>query len=102
MPIESRSGYQESIVRAAAPGATYFVLALDAASIPREGPLNPVTADELREAVGTYWAIDEIRPARVHAHVPDNLEMFQTFGDIRDEGSGRKSVPGWLLSAHLD
>jgi hypothetical protein len=23
------------------------------------------------------------------------------FGDLRDEANGRKSVPAWLLSAHL-
>ncbi|WP_155060297.1 class I SAM-dependent methyltransferase [Streptomyces blattellae] len=102
MPVESRPGYQESIVRAAAPGASYFVLVLDAAHIPQGGPVNPVTAEELREVVGRYWAVDEIRPARIHAQVPGNLPMFQTYGDIRDEGGDRKSVPGWLLSAHLD
>lgn len=74
---------------------------LAAASIPGEGPPTPVTADALRETVGAYWAVDEIRPARIHADVPDNVEMFQAFGDIREEGDGRTSVPGWLLSTHL-
>ncbi|WP_174575699.1 class I SAM-dependent methyltransferase [Nocardia miyunensis] len=102
MPVELRKGYQESIVRAAAPGASYFVLVFDRATLPA-GPVNAVSEDELREAVGPYWTIDEIRPARIHANVPDNFPGFGEFAgsDIRDEGPGRKSVPAWLLSAHL-
>ncbi len=44
--------------------------------------------------------IDEIRPARIHANVPQNFaEQFEGFagGDIRDEANGRKSVGAWLL-----
>ena len=47
IPVEAREGYQQSIVRAAAPGASYFVLVFDRAGMP-EGPASPVTADELR------------------------------------------------------
>jgi SAM-dependent methyltransferase len=102
MPIESRQGYQQSIVRAAAPGASYFVLAFDRATVPATR-VNPVTAEELREVVGAYWEIDEIRPARIHANVPENFPDFRDFAgtDVRDEGDGRASVPAWLLSAHL-
>jgi SAM-dependent methyltransferase len=103
MPVELRKGYQESIVRAAAPGASYFVLVFDRAAIPEGGPVNAVSEEELREAVGPYWIIDEIRPARIHANVPDNVPGLAEFASvINDEGSGRKSVPAWLLSAHLD
>lgn len=104
MPVELRDGYQQSIVRAAAPGASYFVLVFDRAGMSADGPVNPVTEDELREVVAKYWVIDEIRPARIHANVPDNfLAGYAAFAgaDIRDEGSGRKSIPAWLLSAHL-
>ncbi|MET0699532.1 MAG: methyltransferase domain-containing protein [Mycobacterium sp.] len=102
MPVELRDGYQQSIVRAAAPGASYFVLVFDKTSMPA-GPAHPVTEDELREAVGKYWAIDEIRPARIHANVAENFTGFRDFAgvDIRDEGNGRMSVPAWLLTAHL-
>src|SRR3984885_14072621 len=48
MPVELRDGYQQSIVRAAAPGASYFVLVFDRDSMPAGGPANPVTEDELR------------------------------------------------------
>ena len=104
MPVELREGYQQSIVRAAAPGATYFVLVFDAAGMPTDGGAHPVTEDELRDVVGKYWEIDEIRPARIHANVPEQFaEFFKGFAgaDIRDEPNGRKSIGAWLLEAHL-
>jgi SAM-dependent methyltransferase len=98
MPVELRDAYQQSIVRAAAPGASYFVLVFDRAGMP-DGPPNAVTEDELRDVVSQYWVIDEIRPARIHANVPDGGNFPAV--DLRDEGNGRKSVPAWLLQAHL-
>jgi SAM-dependent methyltransferase len=101
IPVEAREGYQQSIVRAAAPGASYYVLVFDRAGLPN-GPANPVTEDELREAVSKYWTIDEIRPARIHASFPEAAEgVGMVFGDVRDEPNGRKSVPAFLLTAHL-
>lgn len=100
IPVEARDGYQQSIVRAAAEGASYFVLVFDRAGMP-EGPANPVTEDELRDVVSKYWAIDEIRPARIHAVFPENLGAIFPVDDLRDEPKGRKSVPAFLLSAHL-
>lgn len=103
MPVELREGYQRSIVRAAAPGASYFVLVFDAAGVPATGPMHAVTEDELREVVGRRWQIDEIRPARIHAHFPAHVADSGEFPftGIRDEPGGRKSAPAWLLSAHL-
>ena len=103
MPVELREGYQQSIVRAAAPGASYFVLVFDAAGMP-PGNAHPVTEDELRDVVSKYWEVDEIKPARIHANVPAEFaEFFKGFAgaDIRDEPNGRKSIGAWLLSAHL-
>jgi 2-heptyl-1-hydroxyquinolin-4(1H)-one methyltransferase len=99
IPVELREGYQRSIVRAAAPGASYFALVFDRAGMP-DGPANPVTADELRDVVAKYWTIDEIRPARIHANLPEGFTALP-FKDVRDEPNGRKSVGAWLLSAHL-
>jgi 2-heptyl-1-hydroxyquinolin-4(1H)-one methyltransferase len=99
IPVEAREGYQQSISRAAAPGASYFALVFDKAAVP-EGPINAVTADELREAVSKYWIVDEIRPARLYANLPD-VPSELPFIDVRDEPNGLKSVGGWLLSAHL-
>ena len=70
----------------------------------RRSPPIAVTEDELRDIVGKYWEIDEIRPARIHANVPEEFaQFFDGFAgaDIRDEDNGRKSVGAWLLSAHL-
>lgn len=105
MPVELREGYQQSILRAAAPGASYFVLVFDSAGMPADGPVNAVTEDELRAVVSRYWVVDEIRSARIHANVPERLlEHFEGFAgaDIRDEAKGRKSIGAWLLSAHRD
>lgn len=102
MPVELREGYQQSIVRAAAPGASYFVLVFDRTTMP-VGPANPVTEQELRDVVSKHWVIDEVRPARIHANVAENFTGFKEFAGagIRDEGNGRMSIPAWLLSAHL-
>src|SRR5689334_19570690 len=99
MPVELREGYQESIVRAAAPGASYFVLVFDKAGMP-DSPANPVTEDELRDIVSRYWTIDEIRPARIHGVFPDGFEQFFPVTDVREEPKGRRSVPAFLLTAH--
>lgn len=99
MPVELREGYQQSIVRAAAPGASYFVLVFDRAAIP-EGPINAVTEHELREVVSKYWVIDQVRPARLYARAPK--DFFDMPGvEVREEADGLISAGGWLLSAHL-
>ena len=86
-------------MRAAAPGASYFALVFDRAAV-SEGPINAVTEDELREVVSKYWVVDEIKPARLYANLPEGgFEL--PFVEIRDEPNGLKSVGGWLLSAHL-
>jgi SAM-dependent methyltransferase len=103
MPVELREGYQQSIVRAAAPGASYIVLVFDRTGMPEGSPVNAVTEQELRDVVSRHWVIDDIRPARIHANVADNFTGFKDFAGagIADEGNDRMSVPAWLLSAHL-
>jgi SAM-dependent methyltransferase len=99
IPVELREGYQQCIVRAAAPGASYFVLVFDRTGMP-DSPPFAVTADELHEVVSKYWVIDDITPARLHANLP--LDFAGLPGvEFRAEVNGRSSVPGWLLSAHL-
>ncbi|AHH17675.1 methyltransferase-like protein [Nocardia nova SH22a] len=105
IPVDLREGYQQSIVRAAAPGASYFALVFDRKALPNPpegfGP-NPVTEDELREVVSKYWVIDDISPARIHGNnLPRDNQSPVRFEDVRDEPSGRNSVPAWLLQAHL-
>jgi 2-heptyl-1-hydroxyquinolin-4(1H)-one methyltransferase len=101
IPVELREGYQQSISRAAAPGASYFALVFDKAGAPG-GPINAVTAEELRDAVSKYWVVDEIRPARIYANLPDGFTTDMPFVGVRDEPDGLKSVSAWLLTAHRD
>jgi SAM-dependent methyltransferase len=100
MPVELREGYQKSIVRAAAPGASYFVLVFDKVGMP-DGPAFPVTEDELRDVVSKYWIVDEIKPARIHGVFPAGFEEFFPVTELREEPKGRRSVPAFLLTAHL-
>ena len=101
IPVEAREGYQQSIIRAAAPGASYFVLVFDRAAVP-EGPINAVTADELREVVSKYWVVDEIRPARLYAKLPDRLLAgCRASSESATSPTGSSPIGGWLLSAHL-
>ncbi|TDH55101.1 class I SAM-dependent methyltransferase [Mycobacterium eburneum] len=99
IPVEAREGYQQSIVRAAAPGASYFVLVFDKAAIP-QGPPYAVTADELRGVVAKYWVVDDIQPARLYANAGFAQIGAQMGAEVRTEPDGRASVAGWLLSAH--
>src|SRR5258708_14683689 len=55
IPVEAREGYQQSIVRAAAPGATYYALVFDRGGLPN-GPAHPVTQDKLRHFASKYSA----------------------------------------------
>lgn len=100
IPVEARDGYQRSITRAAAPGASYYALVFDRAAVP-EGPINAVTADELRDVVSRYWVVDDIRPARLYAKAPKDFFGMTSIVDVREEPNGLVSVSGWLLSARL-
>jgi len=102
LPVEGRDGYLSSIHRAAAPGASYYVLVFAKGAFPAEmedGP-NEVDEDELRAAVGKYWEIDEIRPACIHANIPPASNApFEFPRHDRDE-KGRMKLPAYLLTAH--
>lgn len=95
MPVEAREGYQRSIVRAAAPGASYFVLVFDRSGVPMT---NAVSADELRAVVSKHWEIDDLTPARIHVNAGFTA---MPGAEVRDEPDGRHSLPAWLLIAHL-
>lgn len=97
LPVGKRSDYMRAVARAAAPGASFHILAFARGAFPEgQGP-NPVTDDELREAVAERWVVDEVRPAFIHALLgADEAAMWQ-----RDD-KGRSMLPAWLLSAHRD
>jgi SAM-dependent methyltransferase len=75
IPVDRRDGYQQSVFRAAAPGAVYFILVFAKGAFPAELETKPneVDEDELRAAVGKYWEIDEVRPAFIHANTPSSF-----------------------------
>ena len=102
LAVEDRDGYLKSIHRAAAPGARYFALVFARGAFPPDAEAipNEVTADELREAVGKYWEIDEIRPAQVHSNIVEFPgSTLPTPAHGTDE-KGRMTLPAYLLSAH--
>ncbi len=102
LPIEGRDGYLHSVLRAAAPGANFYMLVFAKAAFPPEAEFGPhtVAEDELREAVSKYWEIDEIRPAFIHANAmvfPDAPFEMPTF---ESDEKGRQKMPAYLLTAH--
>ncbi|MEZ0051384.1 SAM-dependent methyltransferase [Mycobacterium sp. MAA66] len=103
IPVEGRDGYQQSVYRAATLGAVYYILVFAKGAFPAEAEQKPNEVDEaeLRAAVGKYWAIDEIRPAFIHANIPDVPAdaPFQMPPHPRDE-KGRLMLPAFLLTAH--
>lgn len=104
LPIEARDAYLRSIHRVAAPGATLFILVFATGSFPQGTGLplpNVVTEDELREAVSKYWQVDEIRPAFIHANMPDTSPVpGVAFPEFDRDENGRRMMPAFLLTAH--
>jgi SAM-dependent methyltransferase len=100
LPVEARDAYQQAVHRAAAPAARYLVLVFARGAFPPDLEVKPNEVDEaeLREVVGRYWVIDDVRPAFIHANelpLPDAPPPpFE-----RDE-KGRVKMPAFLLSAH--
>ncbi|MBP2454891.1 class I SAM-dependent methyltransferase [Mycolicibacterium lutetiense] len=85
LPAELRDGYLQSVYRAAAPGARLYILAFGTGAFSdHEGPgPTQFTEDQLREVVSRHWEVEEIRPAPLHAVLPD----------------GRVQMPGFLVTA---
>jgi SAM-dependent methyltransferase len=102
LPVEGRDGYLSSVHRAAAPGASYFVLVFAKGAFPAEMDPKPneVDEDELRAAVSKYWGIDEIRPAFIHANIPQIPNAPFEFPPHDHDDKGRMKLPAYLLTAH--
>lgn len=102
LPVEGRAGYLRSIHRAAAPGAAYYVLVFAAGAFPAELETKPheVTEDELREAVSQYWAVDEIRPAFIHANPMPMPDPPAGMPAPELDEKGRLKMKAFLLTAH--
>lgn len=111
LPIEARDGYIRSIHRAAAPGATYYVLVFAAHAFPAEMAMPDdvnaeipklVTEDELREAVSQYWDVDTIRPAFIHAYLAEALSQIPgvSLEGYEIDTKNRLKMPAYVLTAH--
>lgn len=102
LPVEGRDGYLSSIHRAAAPGASLFVLVFAKGAFPAEMEPKPneVDDDELRAAVGKYWEVDDIRPAFILSNVVEIAGAPFDFPPHERDEKGRMKMPAYLLTAH--
>ena len=103
LPVEGRDGYQQSVYRAAAPGAVYYILVFAKGAFPPEElqqKPNEVDEPELRAAVGKYWEIDEVRPAFIHANMPSGPDVPFELPPHDKDDKGRTKMPAFLLTAH--
>ncbi|WP_059014001.1 class I SAM-dependent methyltransferase [Mycobacterium sp. M26] len=102
LPVELRDGYLQSVHRAAAPGAHYYILVFAKGAFPPdiETKPNEVDEDELRSAVSKYFVIDEVRPAKIHSHKPEFPDMPAGPPPFDTDEKGRMMMPAYLLSAH--
>lgn len=111
LPVEVRDDYIRAVHRAAAPGASYYILVFAVAAfpaniaLPHDVPVaipNLVTEEELGEAVSQCWKIDEIRPAFIHAHLAQALSQIPgvSLDDYEVDEKHRLKMPAFLLTAH--
>ena len=102
LPIEGRDGYQQSVFRAAAPGATYYILVFAKGAFPAELETKPNEVDEyeLRDIVAAHWTVDDIRPAFIHANMPSGPGSPFELPPHDHDDKGRMKLPAFLLSAH--
>jgi len=102
LPVEGRDGYLRSVHRAAAPGASFFILVFAKGAFPAELETKPneVDEDELRDAVAKHWEVDEIRPAAIHANALDMPDAPFEMPDHPTDAKGRVKFPAYLLTAH--
>ncbi|MGL6236665.1 MAG: class I SAM-dependent methyltransferase [Segniliparus sp.] len=102
LSLDLREGYIRSIARAAAPGASYFLLTFSHEAVKPgfEFSEHSVSESELEQLVGEHFQIDDIKPAVVHTGTPQTLSpVFETHHFPVDE-QGRAQLPAWLLTAH--
>jgi SAM-dependent methyltransferase len=102
LPVEGRDGYLKSVHRAAAPGATLFVLVFAKGAFPAEMQPKPneVDEDELRAAVSKYWEVDQIRSSFILSNVVKIPNAPFEFPQHELDEKGRMKMPAYLLTAH--
>jgi SAM-dependent methyltransferase len=82
LPPNQREPYLRSMHRAAAPGASFYILAFAVGAFPASEDLLPATfaEDQLRELVSKCWIVDDFTPAQLY--------------------SSAAQLPGYLVTAH--
>lgn len=102
LPVEGRDGYLHAVHRAAAPGASFFVLVFAKGAFPAEMEPKPheVDEDELRDAVSKYWEIDEVRPSFILSNIVKIPNAPFDFPPHDLDEKGRMKMPAYLLTAH--
>jgi len=101
LPVEGRDGYLNSVHRAAAPGASFFVLVFAKGAFPAEMQPKPneVDENELRAAVSKYWEVDEIRPSFILSNAVKIPNAPFEFPQHDLDEKGRVKMPAYLLTA---
>ncbi len=99
LPPEQRQDYLQSIFRAAAPGATLYILAFAAGALgdAEHGPRGFAEA-ELRDAVSVLWRVDDLRPAKVYGNA--FVSSDGPLSHLERDDEGHFLAPGFLLTAH--
>ena len=101
LPIDRRQSYIDSIHRAAAPGASLYILAFAPRTFGPDVPgPNGFTADELRDTAASRWIVDEVRPAMLYANDTHAADGPSPRGDVQRTPDGHLMMPAFLLSAH--
>jgi SAM-dependent methyltransferase len=100
LPVEDRDAYLSAVHRAAAPGASFYVLVFAKGAFPDSFPVTPNVVDEaeLRAAVSKYWEVDDIRPAAILGNMPPLPGA--PFASYDHDEKGRTKLPAYLLTAH--
>ncbi|WP_406813672.1 class I SAM-dependent methyltransferase [Mycobacterium sp. M23085] len=104
LPPDRRQNYLWSIFRAAAPGASLYILAfaagaLDDAHSDRPGPPG-FSESELHDAVATMWRVDDVRAAKVYGRDDTTGSPDGPLAHLDHDDEGHFMAPGFLLSAH--
>jgi SAM-dependent methyltransferase len=101
LPAELRDGYLRAVHRAAAPGATFYILAFgEGAFGDHDGPApTQFTEDQLRAEISRHWHVDEIRPAQLYAANAQMAGGSAAASAVADS-QARMRLPGHLVVAH--
>lgn len=98
LPPEKPQDYLQSTLRAAAPGASLYILAFAAGALgdADDGGPRGFAEAELRDAVSAVWHVDDLRPAKVYGNASPDFPLPH----LEHDGEGHFMAPGFLVSAH--